>query len=106
MAGADKGTEAKDVAVAHLKITSNNVTVSITNKKGDVLCWASAGSCGFKGARKSTFVAGLATAQRSAERARELGVSSVEVRLKGEGPGANGAIAGLEAGGLVVTGKP
>jgi len=106
MPGTESGDRDTEVAVAHVKVASNNIIVSITNRKGDTICWASAGSCGFKGARKSTFVAGLSTGQRSAERARELGVAAVEIRLKGAGPGADGAIAGLDAGGLKLLGKP
>lgn len=100
MSGSEKDDARTQMAIAHVKITNNNVMVSIANKRGDALCWASAGSCGFKGARKSTFLAGLATAQRSAARARELGIDAVEIRVKGDGPGADGAIAGLEASGL------
>jgi len=87
---------------AHIKATHNNVMVSIANEKGDVLCWASAGSCGYKGARKSTYPAGYSAAQRSAVRSRELGVHAVTVQIKGEGPAVDGALAGLRAGGLEV----
>lgn len=104
MIDAEKNDVAAQAAVAHVKITNNNVIISITNKKGDTLCWASAGSCGFRGARKSTFLAGLSAAQRTAVRARELGVDVVEFRLKGKGPAADGAVAGLEAGGLKLIG--
>jgi small subunit ribosomal protein S11 len=104
--GSEKDDPTTQVAIAHVRVTSNNIMVSIANRSGDAICWASAGSCGFKGARRSTFLAGLATAQRSAARARELGIKSVEIRVKGEGPGAEGAIAGLEAGGLRLIRKP
>ena len=56
------------VAVAHVKATFNNTTVTITDTKGDTLCWASAGTSGFKGSRKSTPFAGQSAAQQAAER--------------------------------------
>lgn len=86
--------------IAHIKASANNVIVSITNRRGDALCWASAGTCGYKGARRTSFPAGACAGKRAASRARELGVNTVTVRLKGEGPASEGAIAGLEAGGL------
>ena len=100
------GAANNETAVAYVKVTRNNISVSIATTKGDVLCWASAGSVGFKGSRKSTYVSGLATGQRAAERAREFGVVTVELRLTGEGEVANGAIAGLSAGGLKVIERP
>ena len=57
------------VGVAHVKATFNNTTVTITDTKGDTLCWASAGTCGFKGSRKSTPFAGQCAAQQAAEKA-------------------------------------
>ena len=62
------------VAIAFIKATFNNTTVTITDTKGDTLCWASAGTCGFKGSRKSTPFAGQCAAQQAAEKAIKFGV--------------------------------
>ncbi len=72
------------VAVAHVQATFNNTTVTITDTKGDTLCWASAGTCGFKGSRKSTPFAGQVAAQQAAEKAAKYGVKEIEVRVKGQ----------------------
>ncbi len=90
------------VAVAHIIATFNNTTVTITDTKGDTLCWASAGTSGFKGSRKSTPFAGQCAAQQAAEKARKFGVKDVEVRVKGPGSGRESAITALEAAGLKV----
>jgi small subunit ribosomal protein S11 len=71
------------VGVAHIKATFNNTTVTITDTKGDALCWASAGTTGFKGSRKSTPFAGQMAAQQCAEKASKFGVRELEVRVKG-----------------------
>ena len=90
------------VAVAHVKATFNNTTVTITDHKGDTLCWASAGTTGFKGSRKSTPFAGQQAAQQAAEKAMKFGVKEVEVKVKGPGSGRESAITALEAAGLNV----
>ncbi len=72
------------VAVAHIRATFNNTTVTITDTKGDTLCWASSGTCGFKGSRKSTPFAGQVAAQQAAEKAAKFGVKEIEVRVKGQ----------------------
>jgi small subunit ribosomal protein S11 len=89
-------------AVAHVKATFNNTTVTITDTKGDTLCWASAGTSGFKGSRKSTPFAGQCAAQQAAEKAMKFGVKEVEVRVKGPGSGRESAITALQAAGLTV----
>jgi small subunit ribosomal protein S11 len=88
------------VAVAHIRATFNNTTVTITDNKGDTLCWASAGTCGFKGSRKSTPFAGQCASQQAAEKAAKFGVKEVEVRVKGPGSGRESAITALQADGL------
>jgi small subunit ribosomal protein S11 len=88
------------VAVAHIRATFNNTTVTITDNKGDTLCWASAGTCGFKGSRKSTPFAGQCASQQAAEKAAKFGVKEVEVRVKGPGSGRESAITALQAAGL------
>jgi small subunit ribosomal protein S11 len=90
------------VGIAHIKATFNNTTVTITDSKGDSLCWASAGTCGFKGSRKSTPYAGQSAAHQAAEKAAKFGVKEVEVRVKGPGSGRESAITALQAAGLTV----
>ncbi|MEC9096334.1 MAG: 30S ribosomal protein S11 [Planctomycetota bacterium] len=90
------------VAVAHVKATFNNTTVTITDTKGDTLCWASAGTSGFKGSRKSTPFAGQCAAQQAAEKALKFGVKEVDVRVKGPGSGRDSAITALQQAGLNV----
>jgi small subunit ribosomal protein S11 len=89
-------------AVAYIKATFNNTTVTITDTRGDTLCWASAGTCGFKGSRKSTPFAGQCAAQQAAEKAVKFGVKEIDVRVKGPGSGRESAITSLQAAGLTV----
>ncbi len=86
--------------IAHIQATFNNTTVTITDTKGETLCWSSAGTCGFKGSRKSTPFAGQSAAQTAAEKAMKFGVKEVEVRVKGPGSGRESAITALQAAGL------
>lgn len=88
------------VGIAFIKATFNNTTITITDTKGDTLCWASAGTSGFKGSRKSTPFAGQCASQQAAEKAQKFGVKEVEVRVKGPGSGRESAITALEAAGL------
>ena len=90
------------VAIAHVKATFNNTVVTITDTKGDALCWASAGTCGFKGSRKSTPFAGQCAAQQCAEKAAKFGVKELEVRVKGPGSGRESAITALQAAGMTI----
>ena len=86
--------------IAHINATFNNTTVTITDTKGETLCWASAGTCGFKGSRKSTPFAGQMAAQQAAEKAVKFGVKEVDVRVKGPGSGRESAITALQSAGL------
>ncbi len=89
--------------VAHIKSTFNNTIVTITDTNGDTLCYASAGTVGFKGSRKSTpFAASVAAAEVAADRATKFGLKEVEVRVKGPGSGRESAITALQAAGLSV----
>lgn len=88
--------------VAHIKATFNNTTVTLTDVNGDVLCWATAGTSGFKGSRKSTPFAAQRAAETVAERALKFGVKEIEVKVKGPGAGRESAITGLQAGGLSI----
>ena len=89
-------------ALVHIKATFNNTSVTITDTKGDTLCWASAGTCGFKGSRKSTPFAGQCASQQAAEKALKFGVKDVDVQVKGPGAGRESAITALQAAGLNV----
>lgn len=86
----------------HICATFNNTTVTITDTKGDTLCWSTAGTCGIKGSRKSTPFAGQTAAQQAAEKAVKFGLKEVDVRVKGPGSGRESAITALEAAGLTV----
>ncbi len=88
------------VGVAHIKATFNNTIVTITDTKGDALCWASAGTSGFKGSRKSTPFAGQCASQQVAEKAIKFGLKEVDVRVSGPGSGRESAITALQAAGL------
>jgi len=88
--------------IAYIKATFNNTTVTITDSKGDTLCWASAGSSGFKGSRKSTPFAGQMAAQQAAEKAAKFGVKDLDVRVKGPGSGRESAITALQAAGMTI----
>ena len=88
--------------IAFIKSTFNNTHVTITDGKGDTLCWASGGTCGFKGSRKSTPFAGQVAAQQAAEKAAKYGVKELEVRVKGPGSGRESAITALQSAGITV----
>jgi small subunit ribosomal protein S11 len=89
-------------AVAHVKATFNNTSVTITDTNGDVLCWATAGTSGFKGSRKSTPFAAQRAAETCADRAKKFGVKELEVRVKGPGSGRESAITGLQVSGISI----
>ncbi len=86
--------------VAHIHSTFNNTIVTITDVKGDVIAWSSAGVVGFKGARKGTPFAAQMAAEDCARKAMEHGVRKVDVQVKGPGPGRETAIRALQAVGL------
>jgi small subunit ribosomal protein S11 len=88
--------------IVHIKATFNNTIVTITDTKGDTLCWSTAGNSGFKGSRKSTPFAGQLASQSAAEKAIKFGLKDVDVRVKGPGSGRESAINALEAAGLTV----
>ncbi len=88
--------------VVYIKATFNNTIVTMTDTGGDVLCWATAGTVGFKGSRKSTPFAAQRAAEIVAEKASKVGVREVEVRVKGPGAGRESAITGLQASGMAI----
>ncbi|MFP4027074.1 MAG: 30S ribosomal protein S11 [Candidatus Brocadiia bacterium] len=89
-------------AVAHVHATFNNTKITITDLKGEVLCWESAGTCGFSGARKSTPFAAQRASEQAAQNAKKMGVREVDVKVKGPGAGRESAVAALEGAGLIV----
>ncbi len=90
------------LGIAHIKATFNNTIITITDTEGNTLAWASGGTVGFKGTKKSTpYVAQLA-ALDVAKRVKEAGLTQVEVLVKGPGPGREAAIRSLQAAGLQV----
>jgi small subunit ribosomal protein S11 len=88
--------------IAYIKATFNNTIVTMTDAGGDVLCWATAGTVGFKGSRKSTPFAAQRAAETVAEKAAKVGVREVEIRVKGPGAGRESAITGLQASGMSI----
>lgn len=88
---------------AHIASSFNNTMVTLTDMSGNVISWASAGQLGFRGSRKSTPFAAQEAAQTAAEKAKEHGLKSVEVYVKGPGSGREAAIRSLQASGLEVT---
>ena len=90
-------------AIAHVNATFNNTLITITDLNGETLAWDSAGTVGFKGARKATPFAATRAAERVASKVKRMGVREVEVRVKGPGSGRESAITGLSASGLLVT---
>ena len=98
--------EKKNVAQgeAHIKSTFNNTIVTITDPTGAVISWASAGTVGFKGSRKSTPFAAQVTADAAAKKGMEHGLQKVEVFVKGPGSGRETAIRSLQAAGLEILG--
>jgi small subunit ribosomal protein S11 len=89
--------------VAHVQATFNNTIVTLTDKSGNVVSWASAGSVGFKGSRKSTPFAAQTAADAAARKAMEYGLKQVEVFVKGPGAGREAAIRSLQAVGLDIS---
>ncbi|MFW0884535.1 30S ribosomal protein S11 [Candidatus Acidulodesulfobacterium sp. H_13] len=100
-----KRKERKNIqnAIAHIRSTFNNTIVSITDLNGNVLSWASSGTSGFKGSRKSTPYAGQMAAEQAAKKVSDYGVSNIEVYIKGPGGGRESALRALQSSGLNIT---
>jgi small subunit ribosomal protein S11 len=96
----------KNIAIgqAHIKTSFNNTIVTLTDKEGNVICWESAGSAGFKGSRKSTPFAAQVTAESCARKGMEHGLQKVEVFVRGPGSGRETAVRSLQAAGLEIMG--
>jgi len=88
---------------AHIKSTFNNTHITLTDQSGNVLLWEKAGTSGFKGSRKSTAYAATIAAEKAAQAAIAMGLSSVDVQVKGPGSGRESAIRALAVGGLQIT---
>jgi small subunit ribosomal protein S11 len=88
--------------IAHIQSTFNNTIVTITDTAGDTLCFASAGTVGFKGSRKSTPFAAQRAAEEAAGRATKFGLKEIEVRIKGPGSGRESAVTALQSAGLLI----
>lgn len=89
--------------MAHIKSTFNNTHVTLTDINGNVIVWEKAGTSGFKGSRKSTAYAATMAADKAAQAAISLGLSSIEVEVKGPGTGRESAIRALAVAGLQIT---
>ena len=89
--------------VAHIQATFNNTIVTITDPAGNTVAWSAAGVLGFKGSRKSTPFAAQVAAEKAGTAAQEYGLRTVEVRVRGPGPGRESAVRALNAAGLKVT---
>src|SRR5215468_8131472 len=87
---------------AHIHATFNNTIVSMTDQQGNVVSWASAGTAGFKGSRKSTPYAARVAATQATDSAKEQGMQEVDVFVKGPGPGREAAIRSIQSSGLRV----
>ena len=89
--------------VAHVHASFNNTIVTITDRQGNALCWATSGGSGFRGSRKSTPFAAQVAAERAGNVAKEFGVKNMEVWVKGPGPGRDSAVRALNNVGFKIT---
>jgi small subunit ribosomal protein S11 len=95
----------KNVAegIAHVHASFNNTIITITDRQGNALSWATSGGAGFKGSRKSTPFAAQVAAEAAGKAAQEYGVKNIEVRIKGPGPGRESSVRALNSVGLKIT---
>ena len=98
-----KGAKNVPVGIVHIQASFNNTSVTITDVRGNVVSWSSAGRAGFKGSRKSTAYAATMVAQEASRQAVGHGMHEVEVRVQGPGAGRESAIRAIQAAGLTVT---
>lgn len=89
--------------IAHVHASFNNTIITITDRQGNGLSWATAGGSGFRGSRKSTPFAAQVAADRAGQVAKEYGMKNIEVRIKGPGPGRESSVRALNALGFRVT---
>ncbi len=98
-----KKVQVEPEGIAHIKATFNNTVITLTNKFGNVISWASGGTSGFKGSRKSTPFAAQQASMQAAREAMDLGLTTVEVRVRGPGSGREAAIRSLQVVGLEIS---
>ncbi len=109
MAKASSGRARKRVkknvvdGVAHIYASFNNTIITITDRQGNALAWATAGGCGFRGSRKSTPFAAQVAAEKAGTTAKEYGMKNVDVFVKGPGPGRESAVRALNATGFKIS---
>ena len=89
--------------IAHIHASFNNTIITITDKQGNAVCWATSGGSGFRGSRKSTPFAAQIAAEKAGIKAAEFGVKSLEVLVKGPGPGRDSAVRALNSSGYKIT---
>ena len=89
--------------IAHVHASFNNTIITISDRQGNALTWATAGGCGFRGSRKSTPFAAQVAAQKAGEAALEFGMKSMEVFITGPGPGRESAVRALNSVGFKIT---
>jgi small subunit ribosomal protein S11 len=89
--------------VAHVHASFNNTIITITDRQGNALCWATSGGSGFRGSRKSTPFAAQVAADRAGQAAKEYGVKNLDVHVKGPGPGRESAVRALNNAGFKIT---
>ena len=104
----DKGTRKKITktvvdGIAHVHASFNNTIITITDRQGNTLSWATAGGSGFRGSRKSTPFAAQVAAERAGEAAKEYGLQNLDVQVKGPGPGRESAVRALNACGFKIS---
>ena len=91
------------IGIAHIKATFNNTHITLSDQYGNVVAWSTAGTSGFKGSRKSTAYAATLAADKAAKEAMTMGMTTVEVKVKGPGSGRESAIRALAVAGLQIT---
>ncbi|MEO0974785.1 MAG: 30S ribosomal protein S11 [Pseudomonadota bacterium] len=89
--------------IAHIQASFNNTIITITDRQGNALSWATSGGCGFRGSRKSTPFAAQVAAERAGQAAQDYGLKNREVRVRGPGPGRESAVRALNAVGYRIT---
>ena len=89
--------------IAHIHASFNNTIITITDRQGNALCWATSGGSGFRGSRKSTPFAAQVAADRAGQMAKEYGVKNLDVNVKGPGPGRDSAVRALNNAGFKIT---
>ncbi|WP_185868831.1 30S ribosomal protein S11 [Blattabacterium cuenoti] len=101
--GKKRSVVVDSVGEAHIQSTFNNIIITLTNKKGEVIAWSSAGKMNFKGSKKNTPYAAQIAAENVAKEAINAGIKKVEVKVKGPGSGRDAAIRALSNSGIIVT---